>query len=455
MWNFLLETFSGLASGEVAQTSAACFDLAFLVFVLATVAYLVYLAVRRDVFWRIGIVCGVIAAVSMTLALALRWIAAGWAHPPFTNLYESLVFFTWGIIVFYLFVEWRFKIKIAGAFVIPLACLTMGLASLSPEKGIEPLVPALQSIWLHLHVMVASIAYAAFLASFAFAVLYFLRDRLQFEWFIAAISGFAVCALPAASKGALFHGAFVLDKVVLRGGEWLKVEMPGRENVFEQIALPGVGPFLLIALAGFLAALVMAIHAVWPGTSCAMRSNSPQPNGRAPVCGYTLSVFAASFVFLTAGLILFFIQLARLPEARLASNPYAFAMLLVVWLGALVVLIAQWRYELLLAALPEVKAIDRLTYKTIMVGFPLMTLVIITGAIWANKAWGRYWGWDPKETASLVTWIIYLLFLHTRLTQGWIGRRSMLIAVIGFASVVFTYLGVNLLLPGLHAYATG
>jgi cytochrome c-type biogenesis protein CcsB len=90
-----------------------------------------------------------------------------------------------------------------------------------------------------------------------------------------------------------------------------------------------------------------------------------------------------------------------------------------------------------------------------MVGFPLMTLVIVTGAIWANKAWGRPWGWDPKETASLVTWIIYLLYLHTRLTQGWTGRRSNLVAIVGFLSVVFTYLGVNLLLSGLHAYATG
>jgi len=389
MLEFLAETFPGLASGQAATTSAACFNLAFIVFLLATVAYLVYLAGRRDIFWRVGIVCGAIAAVAMTLALALRWVAAGWAHPPFTNLYESLVFFAWGIIVFYLFVEWRYKIKIAGAFVIPLACLTMGLASLSPNKEIEPLVPALQSIWLHLHVMVASISYAAFLAAFAFAVLYFLKDRLRLEWFVAAISGFAVFALPAASKGALFHGAFALDRAVWQAGEWVKVELPGRENVFEQIVMPGVGPLLLIALLGFLACLGMAIHAVWPGVVCAVQSSGSKARGFSPACRYTLMVFAASFAFLTAGLAVFFLQLARLPEARLASNPYAFAMLLVVWLGALVVLIAHLSYESILSALPEVKTIDRLTYRTIMVGFPLMTLVIVTGAIWANKAWGR------------------------------------------------------------------
>ncbi len=454
MLNFLSEAFAGLFSGEAARTSAGCFDSAFILFLIATVAYLVYLAGRRDAFWRVGIVCGAIAAVAMTAALILRWIAAGWDHPPFTNLYESLVFFAWGIIVFYLFIEWRYRIKIAGAFVIPLACLTMGLASLSPNKEIEPLVPALQSIWLHLHVMVASISYAAFLAAFAFAVLFFLKDRLRVEWFVAAMSGFAVLALPAASKGHLItQAAFTLDRAVFAHGQWIKIEVPGRENVFEQIALPGVGPVMIVALVGFLAALFMAIHAVWSGSTCAL----PAPGStraKSPACQITMTTFAASFAVFTVGLGWFLGQLARLPEARLASNPYAFAMLLVVWLGSLVVLIAHFRYEPLLAALPDVKTIDRLTYRTIMVGFPLMTLVIITGAIWANRAWGRYWGWDPKETASLVTWIIYLLFLHTRLTQGWTGRRSMLIAVIGFASVVFTYLGVNLLLPGLHAYAS-
>jgi cytochrome c-type biogenesis protein CcsB len=121
----------------------------------------------------------------------------------------------------------------------------------------------------------------------------------------------------------------------------------------------------------------------------------------------------------------------------------------------LMVVILYGRMDMLKNLLPEPKALDRYAYRSIMVAFPIMTLVIVTGAIWANQAWGRYWGWDPKETASLITWIIYLLYLHSRITHGWTGRRTAYISIIGFVSVVFTYLGVNLLMSGLHAYATG
>lgn len=102
---------------------------------------------------------------------------------------------------------------------------------------------------------------------------------------------------------------------------------------------------------------------------------------------------------------------------------------------------------------PESDILDQMTYKVIMFGFPLLTLVIITGAIWANYAWGTYWSWDPKETWSLITWIIYAGYLHARLMLGWKGKRAAWIAVFGFAAVLFTFFGVNYLLPGLHSYA--
>jgi len=98
--------------------------------------------------------------------------------------------------------------------------------------------------------------------------------------------------------------------------------------------------------------------------------------------------------------------------------------------------------------------LDEISYKSIMIGFPLLTLGIITGAVWANEAWGTYWSWDPKETWSLITWFIYAAFLHARYTRGWSGKRAAAIAIFGFLAVIFTYLGVNLLLSGLHAYAS-
>jgi len=102
--------------------------------------------------------------------------------------------------------------------------------------------------------------------------------------------------------------------------------------------------------------------------------------------------------------------------------------------------------------LPEPKFLDEVIYRTISIGFVLLTLGIITGAAWADHAWGRYWGWDPKETWSLITWLIYATFLHARLVRGWRGMRMTLISIAGFLAVMFTYLGVNYVLAGLHSY---
>ncbi|MBU3936860.1 MAG: c-type cytochrome biogenesis protein CcsB [Proteobacteria bacterium] len=109
----------------------------------------------------------------------------------------------------------------------------------------------------------------------------------------------------------------------------------------------------------------------------------------------------------------------------------------------------------LLASLPELKLIDDIVHKTILFGFLWLSAGIITGAVWANSAWGTYWSWDPKETWSLITWFVYAATLHARFTRGWGGRRIAWLAIIGFFSVIFTYYGVNYLLSGLHSYGGG
>lgn len=103
---------------------------------------------------------------------------------------------------------------------------------------------------------------------------------------------------------------------------------------------------------------------------------------------------------------------------------------------------------------PALEELDELSYKVIGFAFPLLTLCIITGAIWANYAWGTYWSWDPKETWSLITWIIYAGYLHARLMYGWKGNRAAWMAIFGFVAVLFTFFGVNYFLPGLHSYAS-
>lgn len=100
--------------------------------------------------------------------------------------------------------------------------------------------------------------------------------------------------------------------------------------------------------------------------------------------------------------------------------------------------------------LPE--ALETATGKSIAFGFLFLTVGILSGAVWANSAWGTYWSWDPKETWSLITWFVYAIFLHARFMRGWRGRRAAWLSVLGFASVLFTYFGVNFLLSGMHSY---
>lgn len=102
--------------------------------------------------------------------------------------------------------------------------------------------------------------------------------------------------------------------------------------------------------------------------------------------------------------------------------------------------------------LPSLQTLDSINYKCLTFGFPLMTMGIISGAVWANSAWGGYWRWDPKETWALITWFLYAALLHGRLTVGWRGRRAAIFAIIGFACLLFTFLGVNLLLSGEHSF---
>ena len=107
---------------------------------------------------------------------------------------------------------------------------------------------------------------------------------------------------------------------------------------------------------------------------------------------------------------------------------------------------------LLAQKIPDEKKLDQIVYRAVALGFLFLTMCMITGAIWARRAWGSYWSWDPKETWSLITWIIYAIFLHLRISRGVTGKKAAWLAVVGFLCVIFTYIGVNTLLSGLHSY---
>ena len=433
---------NGLFSGNAAATSLALFHLTVIFYLVSTIFYLVYLASRKESIWATAFTFAATGCLLETGALILRWVAAGWDHPPFTNMYESLVFFAWGIVITYLVIEWIYRVRVVGAFVIPFAFAAMGLASLNADKSITPLVPALQSIWLHLHVATAAIGYAAFLVAFGISMMFLIKDRVDMGKIFSVWSVIHVMGLLAVTKGRALFFDFPVTAAETVNGVVRKVYIPGTSPPeFQTIVPGGLGVLAFFSILGFVAAAFICM------------SRPAETSGKAT--GPGVFVFSAATLFSTILVVGYVYQSAINPAVSISANPYSFALVAMLWFFSMLAVIVNRVHGPLTEALPPAKTLDEMSYRAIMVAFPIMTLIILTGAIWANNAWGRYWGWDPKETASLVTWIIYLLYLHTRITKGWTGRRTAVISIIGFVSVVFTYLGVNLLLSGLHAYATG
>lgn len=270
-------------------------------YMLATLLYVGILVFKTPKLGTAVTIFTFAAWIIQTAGLGLRWFESyqmGIGHAPLTNMYESVVFFSWTIVIFYLAIEYKFKTKAIGAFAVPFAFIAMAYASFSTDisKTINPLVPALQSNWLIAHVVTCFIGYAAFAVAAGLGVMYLVRSKSN-------------------------------------------ITDTGNTNA--------------------------------------------------------------------------------------------------------------------LIKLPEPAVLDDIMHKTMVFGFIWLTAGIITGAIWANSAWGTYWSWDPKETWSLITWFFYAITLHSRYTRGWSGKKIAFLAIFGFVSVLFTYYGVNFLLSGLHSYGSG
>lgn len=345
-----------------------------------------------------------------TLALVTRWIEAGIGHPPWTNLYESLVFFSWGVMTIHLFLEFKMEFKVSGIFASALVFAAMGVASLHPHKEIEPLVPALQSWWLLFHVFMACIAYAFFLSSSFIAVFYLAKDRVPVE----KLAGFA--ALVCTIFISIAYGKFVLQVPVS--------------------AVPlGVFKILVVSSLGLYLAAAGALFYF-------------------PKKKLSKALFFSALIVQIAAILVVILCRKGVPVIAIRPNPYRFAALCMT--GAIAIFFSAFLVfrNRILELLPKTDNLDRWCYQTILLGFPFMTLNLISGAVWAYYAWGRYWGWDPKETWALITWFIYAIYLHARILGGWKGRPAAVISVLGFFVVIFTYLGVNLVISGLHSYAT-
>lgn len=299
-----------------------------------------------------------IANLGIAALLGARWIEAGYF--PLSNLYESLFFVVWGITAVHLLAENMSRSRLVGAITAPVAMAITAFSALSLPDAMqhsEPLVPALKSNWLMMHVSVMLISYAALMVGALLAIAFLIVTRGQ------------AIELRGSSVGT---GGYRDSRYRLRrAGEAIAPQVPAMANagvdVGGDIGVNAVGTAVLEAIA---------------------------PHAIAQASGIPLS-----------------------PQRLSLAD-----------------------------------TLDNVSYRIIGLGFPLLTIGIIAGAVWANEAWGSYWSWDPKETWALITWLVFAAYLHSRITRGWQGRRPAILAASGFLVVWVCYLGVNLLGKGLHSY---
>lgn len=380
--------------------------------------------------------------IANTAAVAHRWYEAG--HPPFASIYEMLLSFVWTLAALTLIAEKRYGVRVIGTVTMPVAIVGVVLMQLLRSE-VRPLVPALQSTWLHVHVTLAMLAYAACALSFALAMMFLIQDKMQTETFLAATSIFTVGIYTA-----------ILTRFERWGG--LNVVAWDPENKQEVFISRGVRLFVTIPDLGWLMLLVLCAVAA-PLVFYAL-ARVKKNEGFLALANRAIFI---SILLQTLALV-FFLLRARdgqypsldadgLYPTTLAASPFILSALVGGIFANLLYLLLVWRRPDLEKHLPDADALDRITYKTICIAFPLLTLMIAAGAYWANRAWGSYWNWDPKETWAAITWLVYAGYLHMRITRGWRGRRAAYFAILGFAVVMFTFFGVTYLLPGLHAYA--
>lgn len=349
-------------------------------FIFATVAYVIHIVFKNKTVGAVATTITIFGLLFLTFGIFARW---GELHQltglsiirsvPLSNLYESLVFFAWCIVGGYLIIEWKYKTRAFGAFVMPIVALTLAFIEMSGmSTKVTPIVPALQSNWLLFHVLLSFLSYAAFAIAFATAIMY-----------LAIIN-------ENKKSASYIFGALTAGTVML---------------------------LLFAKTIDFIAFHVLGITARDPMSDNFMLRASFW-SGSIPITIFS-SVVAGGFLFLVWKH----------------------------WGSILKNLVSHFSIS--------AKMLDDITYKSIVVGFPLFVVgAILIGAVWADQAWGVYWSWDPKETWSLIVMFVYAFYLHARLMRGWKGAKIAVVSVVGFISTMFLYLGVNLLLSGLHAYGT-
>ncbi|MDT7808272.1 MAG: hypothetical protein QOJ70_2085 [Acidobacteriota bacterium] len=497
------------------STDGALMMLALAAYLIAAVFYLTNLYAPSSLFEKIGLGSATIGVLMNLGSWLVRWVSyrehdvgiwlqqgkpeADWPwvfrNIPFANLYDLSLAFAFGAGFTTLLIAHRKNFRFLGAVSLPLASLILILARFIGDE-ILGLQPVLDSYWRPIHVGIASLSYGIALVCFATAVVYLLKDGVKTEAMAVWSSIFALAVISTVSKFSVFwpssfgtYGAstFLPKRVPLP----VRADVPfvGWLLVASGILLVGVIVLFcrylfkedararrlghhvlkaaLVTQALAVGMLVYQVKTIQNIAACADGASRPEATACVgPAQFQRMGVFLAENEGLRPE------QVASIPVERLEqaggnfirerqgefflslnANPVELAALITAFAGTLFVIIFSFKTERLRMALPDKEKIDSLMYKTAGVTFAGLALLLMTGAIWANESWGRYWGWDSKETGAFVAWLTYGGFLHVRISHGWTGRASAYFAIVAFLLIIFTYLGVSYLLPGLHSYA--
>jgi cytochrome c-type biogenesis protein CcsB len=351
----------------------------------------------------------IVAALGFLLQIGYfitRWIAI--SHAPVSNMFEFTTFLGMMIVLGYLIIYLIYKTNIIGLFALPTAMTVIAYASVFPKEA-SPLVPALQSYWLKIHVTTAALGEGILAISFVAGFIYLLRvvDQTKnskktfwIEFVIYSIlSTFAFAIVSYIFNAMNFETTF----------SWVNETQQKQELIYHMPAI--VGP---------------------PDGEIVKSSYSFKPIVEAPswMNGVNAPRKLNSLIWsLLMGLVLYTIlRLLFLKRIGAKIQPY----------------LKNIRPEL----------VDEISYRSVIIGFPVFTLgALIFAMIWAQEAWTRFWGWDPKEVWALITFLFYAVYLHLRLSKGWEGEKSAWLSVIGFIIIMFNLVVVNLVIAGLHSYA--
>ncbi len=416
---------------NLGDLSSTCLLVAFIAYVLSFIVFVISVIgrnwgkgdpnvhIRR---WSTGALFFSLTGLAFHFAFFFtRWSYAG--HIPTSNMYEFMTFLGMMIIVAFHILYFLYRLPVLGVFALPVGFIMIAYASVFPSE-VQPLIPALQSYWLKIHVTTAAAAEAFFAVGFAAGLMYILRtvnyqgttksDRqarwgIEFTlWFIITLVSFIGSIFTFNALG--YQAQFSKNITITDDAGIQQTSLRQETYVLPPIVKPygtqvdNMKPFLGITQPLFEAPSWMN------GQSAGRKLNT-----------VLWSLLMGTIVY---GLLR---VLLRKP------------------IGAAISPVCQTIDE---------EDLDELSYRAIAIGYPLFTLgALIFAMIWAQEAWGRFWGWDPKEVWALITWLFYAVYLHLRLSRGWQGKKSAWLAVIGFIVVLFTLVGVNLVIAGLHSYA--